>query len=74
MPKRGSTVYVVTYSAAGCLPDDPTDNACFASLPRARAYIAAERREGKGTAKDSYQFDIVELSRAEAEHEGYEIL
>ena len=50
-------VYVVVYAAPGCVPDDTTGNACFSSLARARAYIAAERRDGKGTAGDHYRFD-----------------
>ncbi len=72
--KKTNPVYVVVYSAPGCLPDDPDDNVCFSSLEKARAYIASERRDGKGTADDYYRFDIIELSREEAEGQGYEIL
>ncbi len=74
MAKAGSVVYVVVYSLPGCLPDDPGDNACFSSLEKAKRYIAEERREGRGTSKDPYCFDIIEMSREEALQEGYEIL
>lgn len=72
--KGEATVYVVVYAAPGCVPDDPTNNACFSSRARARAYIAEERRDGKGTAGDYYRFDIIEMTRTAAEREGYEIL
>ena len=71
---QAAKVYVVVYAAPGCVPDDPSDNACFSSLAKANKYIAQEKREGRGTAKDFYAFDIIEMSKEEALREGYEIL
>lgn len=70
--QKAQHVFIVTYSAPGCVPDDPSDNLCFLTLKAAEAYV--EEQEAEQEEGDSYIFDIVETTLAEALSEGYEIL
>lgn len=69
--KGEAKAYVVVYSNAESATQSeyPTRHACFATRARARAYIAEERRNGLTL----HPFAIYEVSRADAEQDGYTI-
>ncbi len=69
-------VYIVVCSLPGCVPNDPADSVLFRTREEAEEYIDSEKEAdllfGYTEEDDQYTYDILPITWAHAQEDGWE--